>query len=117
LPTAPLGVTEPVVTSRPSRSARAIAEDPLPRLTTSTSTGLESLEGEDPALLDDYLSARGRLSEWKEDGRERIERLALEVEIAHAGGEGGRSRSRSLVPDRTASRQADRGCRGPFFAQ
>jgi tRNA threonylcarbamoyladenosine biosynthesis protein TsaE len=49
---------------------------------------LESLEGEDPALLDDYLGADGvAFVEWPAAGAERLGRPALEVRIEHAGAE------------------------------
>jgi tRNA threonylcarbamoyladenosine biosynthesis protein TsaE len=50
---------------------------------------LESLEGEDPALLDDYLDAAGvAFVEWPAVGVERLGRPALEIRLRHAGGEG-----------------------------
>jgi tRNA threonylcarbamoyladenosine biosynthesis protein TsaE len=49
---------------------------------------LQSLEDEDPALLDDYLGPDGvAFVEWPAAGAERLGRPALEVRIAHAGGE------------------------------
>ena len=49
---------------------------------------LQSLEGEDPALLDDYLGADGiAFVEWPAAGAIRLGRPALEVRLAHAGGE------------------------------
>lgn len=49
---------------------------------------LESLDGEDPALLDDYLGSDGvAFVEWPAVGTERLGRPALEVRLAHAGGE------------------------------
>jgi tRNA threonylcarbamoyladenosine biosynthesis protein TsaE len=49
---------------------------------------LASLEGEDPALLDDYLGAEGvAFVEWPAAGAEQLGRPALEVRLAHAGGE------------------------------
>jgi tRNA threonylcarbamoyladenosine biosynthesis protein TsaE len=50
---------------------------------------LETLEGEDPALLDDYLGGDGvAFVEWPAVGVERLGRPALEVRLSHAGGEG-----------------------------
>ena len=50
---------------------------------------LESLDGEDPALLDDYLGAEGvAFVEWPAVGIERLVRPALEIRLRHAGGEG-----------------------------
>ena len=49
---------------------------------------LASLEGEDPALLDDYLGADGvAFVEWPAAGSGRFGRPALEVRIEHAGEE------------------------------
>ena len=49
---------------------------------------LESLEGEDPALLDDYLTPRRvGFVEWPAAGERAIERVAARVTIAHAGGD------------------------------
>ena len=50
---------------------------------------LQSLGGEDPALLDDYLGADGvAFVEWPAAGAERLGRPALEIRLAHRGGEG-----------------------------
>jgi tRNA threonylcarbamoyladenosine biosynthesis protein TsaE len=47
---------------------------------------LQTLEGEDPALLDDYLGADGvAFIEWPAAGAERLGRPALEVRLAHEG--------------------------------
>jgi tRNA threonylcarbamoyladenosine biosynthesis protein TsaE len=49
---------------------------------------LQSLEGEDPALLDDYLGPDGvAFVEWPAVGVERLGRPALEVRLEHAGGD------------------------------
>jgi tRNA threonylcarbamoyladenosine biosynthesis protein TsaE len=49
---------------------------------------LQSLEAEDPALLDDYLGREGvAFVEWPAVGAERLGRPALEIRLAHAGGE------------------------------
>jgi len=49
---------------------------------------LESLEGEDPALLDDYLGPDDvAFVEWPAVGVERLGRPALEIRLAHAGEE------------------------------
>jgi tRNA threonylcarbamoyladenosine biosynthesis protein TsaE len=49
---------------------------------------LETLEGEDPALVDDYLGAEGvAFVEWPAVGVERLGRPALEIRLEHAGGE------------------------------
>ncbi len=45
---------------------------------------LQSLEGEDPALLEDYLGAGGvAFVEWPAAGAARLGRPALEVRLAH----------------------------------
>jgi tRNA threonylcarbamoyladenosine biosynthesis protein TsaE len=49
---------------------------------------LESLEGEDPALIDDYLTPDAiAFVEWPAVGVERLGRPALEIRLAHGGGE------------------------------
>ena len=49
---------------------------------------LESLEGEDPALLDDYLGGDGvAFVEWPAVGVAHLGRPALEIRLEHAGGE------------------------------
>jgi tRNA threonylcarbamoyladenosine biosynthesis protein TsaE len=49
---------------------------------------LQSLGGEDPALLDDYLTAqRIGFVEWPAVGEAEIERIAARVRIDHAGGD------------------------------
>jgi tRNA threonylcarbamoyladenosine biosynthesis protein TsaE len=49
---------------------------------------LESLEGEDPALLDDYLGPDGvAFVEWPAVAEPRLSRRALEVRLRHAGGD------------------------------
>jgi tRNA threonylcarbamoyladenosine biosynthesis protein TsaE len=49
---------------------------------------LESLEGEDPALLDDYLRPEGvTFVEWPAAGAGRLGRPALEIRLSHAGEE------------------------------
>lgn len=49
---------------------------------------LESLDSEDPALLDDYLTAeRIGFVEWPAVGEPAIERVAATVRLEHAGGD------------------------------
>lgn len=49
---------------------------------------LQSLEGEDPALIEDYLGPDGvAFVEWPAIGIERLGRPALEIRLEHAGGE------------------------------
>jgi tRNA threonylcarbamoyladenosine biosynthesis protein TsaE len=48
----------------------------------------DSLEGEDPALVDDYLTpARIGFVEWPAAGEARIERVVARVRMDHAGGD------------------------------
>jgi tRNA threonylcarbamoyladenosine biosynthesis protein TsaE len=45
---------------------------------------LQTLEGEDPALLDDYLRPEGvAFVEWPDAGEERLDRVAVAVHLAH----------------------------------
>jgi tRNA threonylcarbamoyladenosine biosynthesis protein TsaE len=49
---------------------------------------LETLEGEDPALLEDYLGGNGvAFVEWPDAGSERLGRPALEIRLSHQGGD------------------------------
>jgi tRNA threonylcarbamoyladenosine biosynthesis protein TsaE len=49
---------------------------------------LQTLEGEDPALLEDYLRPEGvAFVEWPDAGEGRLDRVALAVRLAHAGEE------------------------------
>ena len=49
---------------------------------------LQSLAGEDPALLDDYLTPeRIGFMEWPEAAAPQLERVAARVEIRHLGGD------------------------------
>ncbi|MGC1166265.1 MAG: tRNA (adenosine(37)-N6)-threonylcarbamoyltransferase complex ATPase subunit type 1 TsaE [Solirubrobacterales bacterium] len=49
---------------------------------------LEDLEGEDPALLDDYLGPDGvAFVEWPAVGVERLGRPALEIRLEHISGD------------------------------
>jgi tRNA threonylcarbamoyladenosine biosynthesis protein TsaE len=49
---------------------------------------LQSLEDEDPALLDDYLGPDGvAFIEWPALAEPRLQRPALEVRLRHAGGD------------------------------
>jgi tRNA threonylcarbamoyladenosine biosynthesis protein TsaE len=49
---------------------------------------LQNLEGEDPALLDDYLGPDGiAFVEWPAVGVERLGRPALEIRLEHVSGD------------------------------
>jgi tRNA threonylcarbamoyladenosine biosynthesis protein TsaE len=64
---------------------------------------LESLEDEDPALLDDYLGPDGvAFLEWPGVGEARLDRPALELRLAHAGEERRRIEVRWASAPRTA---------------
>ena len=55
---------------------------------TSVLSALQTLEGEDPPLLEDYLRPEGvAFVEWPAAGEGRIGRPALAVRLAHAGEE------------------------------
>ena len=49
---------------------------------------LEGLEGEDPGLLDDYLTEDAvAFVEWPQAAEPRLERVAIRVELRHEGGD------------------------------
>lgn len=81
-----LGVTEPVTSPTFTIGQRyAGGRMPVSHLDLYR---LESLEGEDPALLDDYLGEDGvAFVEWPAAGAERLGRPALEIRLEHADGE------------------------------
>ncbi|HEX4752473.1 MAG TPA: tRNA (adenosine(37)-N6)-threonylcarbamoyltransferase complex ATPase subunit type 1 TsaE [Solirubrobacterales bacterium] len=79
-----LGVTEPV-TSPTFTIARRYVGGRLP-ISHLDLYRLEDIEGEDPALLDDYLGGESvAFVEWPAVGIERLGRPALEVRLEHAG--------------------------------
>jgi tRNA threonylcarbamoyladenosine biosynthesis protein TsaE len=81
-----LGVTEPV-TSPTFTIGQRYGGGRLP-VSHLDLYRLGSLEGEDPALLDDYLGPDGvAFVEWPAVGVERLGRPALEIRIEHAGEE------------------------------
>jgi tRNA threonylcarbamoyladenosine biosynthesis protein TsaE len=81
-----LGITEPV-TSPTFTIGQRYAGGRLP-VSHLDLYRLQSLEGEDPALLDDYLGRDGvAFVEWPAAGAERLGRPALEVRLRHAEGE------------------------------
>ena len=81
-----LGVTEPV-TSPTFTIGQRYAGGRLP-ISHLDLYRLEDLEGEDPALLDDYLGPDGvAFIEWPAAGAGRFGRPALEVRLEHAGEE------------------------------
>jgi tRNA threonylcarbamoyladenosine biosynthesis protein TsaE len=79
-----LGVTEPV-TSPTFTIGRRYRGGRLP-ISHLDLYRLEDIEGEDPALIDDYLGGDGlAFVEWPAVGVERLGHPALEVRIEHAG--------------------------------
>jgi tRNA threonylcarbamoyladenosine biosynthesis protein TsaE len=81
-----LGVTEPV-TSPTFTIGQRYGGGRLP-VSHLDLYRLQSLEGEDPALLDDYLVPEGvAFVEWPAAGAGRLGRPALEIRLAHADGE------------------------------
>lgn len=81
-----LGVVEPV-TSPTFTIGRRYAGGRLP-ISHLDLYRLEDLEGEDPALLDDYLGPDGvAFVEWPAAGGERLGHPALQVRLEHAGEE------------------------------
>ncbi|MBS1886299.1 MAG: tRNA (adenosine(37)-N6)-threonylcarbamoyltransferase complex ATPase subunit type 1 TsaE [Actinobacteria bacterium] len=81
-----LGVAEPV-TSPTFTIGRRYTGGRLP-ISHLDLYRLEDLDGEDPALLDDYLGPDGvAFVEWPAAGADRLGRPPLEVRLAHAGEE------------------------------
>jgi tRNA threonylcarbamoyladenosine biosynthesis protein TsaE len=79
-----LGVTEPV-TSPTFTIGRRYGGGRLP-IAHLDLYRLEDIEGEDPALIDDYLGGDGlAFVEWPAVGAQRLGRPALEVRLEHAG--------------------------------
>jgi tRNA threonylcarbamoyladenosine biosynthesis protein TsaE len=77
-----LGVTEPV-TSPTFTIGQCYAGGRLP-ISHLDLYRLENLDGEDPALLDDYLGGDGvAFVEWPAAGAERLGRPALEIRLEH----------------------------------
>jgi tRNA threonylcarbamoyladenosine biosynthesis protein TsaE len=79
-----LGVTEPV-TSPTFTIGRRYVGGRLP-ISHLDLYRLEDIEGEDPALIDDYLGGDGlAFVEWPAVGAQRLGRPSLEVRLEHAG--------------------------------
>lgn len=80
-----LGVTEPVTSPTFTIGQRYRGRLPVSHLDLYR---LQSLEGEDPALLEDYLGRDGvAFVEWPALGAGRLGRPAIEVRLEHRGGE------------------------------
>ncbi|MEA2467013.1 MAG: tRNA threonylcarbamoyladenosine biosynthesis protein TsaE [Thermoleophilaceae bacterium] len=81
-----LGVTG-VVTS-PTYTIGQVYEAPGVEIAHLDLYRLKTLAGEDPALLDDYLTpARIGFVEWPAAGEAQLENVAARVKIDHAGGD------------------------------
>jgi tRNA threonylcarbamoyladenosine biosynthesis protein TsaE len=81
-----LGVTEPV-TSPTFTIGQRYGGGRLP-ISHLDLYRLEDLDGEDPALLDDYLGGDGvAFVEWPAAGAERLGRPALEIRLEHVSEE------------------------------
>jgi tRNA threonylcarbamoyladenosine biosynthesis protein TsaE len=81
-----LGVTEPV-TSPTFTIGQRYSGGRLP-ISHLDLYRLEDLDGEDPALLDDYLDGDGvAFVEWPAAGAERLGRPALEIRLEHVSEE------------------------------
>lgn len=81
-----LGVTDPVTS--PSFTIGQVYAGPVPVAHVDLFR-LETLEGEDPALLADYLTPdRVAFIEWPGAGRAEVDRarVALELKLSHEGG-------------------------------
>jgi tRNA threonylcarbamoyladenosine biosynthesis protein TsaE len=80
-----LGVSEPVTSPTFTIGHRYGGRVPVAHLDLYR---LEGLEGEDPALLDDYLGDDTiTLIEWPQAAAPELERVRTRVEIRHAGGD------------------------------
>jgi tRNA threonylcarbamoyladenosine biosynthesis protein TsaE len=81
-----LGVTEPVTSPTFTIGHRYRGRVPVSHLDLYR---LEGLEGEDPGLLDDYLTEDAvAFVEWPAVAEPQLERIALQVELSHHGGDG-----------------------------
>jgi len=81
-----LGVTEPVTSPTFTIGHRYGGRLPVSHLDLYR---LEGLEGEDPGLLDDYLTEDAvAFVEWPLDAEPVLERVALRVGLEHDGGDG-----------------------------
>jgi tRNA threonylcarbamoyladenosine biosynthesis protein TsaE len=80
-----LGVEQPITSPTFTIGQRYAGRVPVAHLDLYR---LDDMEGEDPALLDDYLDD-GTISfiEWPQVAAPRIDRVRARVEIRHAGGD------------------------------
>lgn len=80
-----LEVTEPVTSPTFTIGQRYEGRLPVSHLDLYR---LEGLEGEEPGLLDDYLTEDAvAFVEWPPAGEPALERVALRVELSHDGGD------------------------------
>jgi tRNA threonylcarbamoyladenosine biosynthesis protein TsaE len=80
-----LGVTEPVTSPTFTIGHRYRGRVPVSHLDLYR---LEGLQGEDPGLLDDYLTEDAvAFVEWPRIAEPRLERIAMRVELTHEGGD------------------------------
>jgi tRNA threonylcarbamoyladenosine biosynthesis protein TsaE len=80
-----LGVSQPVTSPTFTIGHRYRGRMPVSHLDLFR---LEGLEGEDPGLLDDYLTdAAVAFVEWPLAAADALERVALRVDLAHEGGD------------------------------
>jgi tRNA threonylcarbamoyladenosine biosynthesis protein TsaE len=80
-----LGVTDPVTSPTFTIGHRYRGRVPVSHLDLYR---LEGLEGEDPGLLDDYLTPDAiAFVEWPAVAEPRLERVAMRVELSHEGGD------------------------------
>jgi tRNA threonylcarbamoyladenosine biosynthesis protein TsaE len=80
-----LGVEEPVTSPTFTIGQRYRGSLPISHLDLFR---LQTLEGEDPGLIDDYLNADSvAFVEWPALAEAGIERIALRVRLEHAGGD------------------------------
>jgi tRNA threonylcarbamoyladenosine biosynthesis protein TsaE len=80
-----LGVEDPVTSPTFTIGQRYRGRVPVSHLDLYR---LQTLEGEDPGLLDDYLDAATiAFVEWPAAGEPQIERVSHRVQIEHAGGD------------------------------
>jgi tRNA threonylcarbamoyladenosine biosynthesis protein TsaE len=80
-----LGVSDPVTSPTFTIGQRYAGRIPVSHIDLFR---LESLDGEDPALLDDYLTDNAiAFVEWPEAAGPRLDRIARRVQIRHLGGD------------------------------
>ena len=83
-----LGVTEPVTSPTFTIGQRYAGDVPVSHLDLHRLAGADGLAGEDPALLDDYLTADAiAFVEWPEPAATAIAAPAATVTLTHAGGD------------------------------